>query len=109
MSSHVIDFNNRNKLLTAKLLNQGYRCHKLRKAFYKFYRHHFDLVSKFNVGLKSMQQGLSEPEFYGDFLYIYSEKYMLVMVLAFNFVNHSLLHKDWVQHKCNTTDCMHCS
>ena len=40
--------------------------HKLRKAFSKFYRRHSDLVSKFN-GLKFLlQQGLSEPEFYGD-------------------------------------------
>ena len=53
--------------LTAKLLKRGYRYHKLRKAFSKFYRLHFDLVSKFNVGLKSLlQQGLLEPEFYGD-------------------------------------------
>ena len=29
-SSHVTDFNNRNKLVTAKLLKQGYRYHKLR-------------------------------------------------------------------------------
>ena len=29
VSSHVTDFNTRNKLLTAKLLNQGYRYHKL--------------------------------------------------------------------------------
>ena len=66
VSSHVTDFNTRNKLLTAKLLNQGYRYHKLRKAFSKFYRRHSNLVSKFNVGLKSLlQQGLSEPEFYG--------------------------------------------
>ena len=35
-SSHVNDFNNRNKFLTAKLLKQGYRYHKLRKAFSKF-------------------------------------------------------------------------
>ena len=57
-------------MLTAKLLNQGYRYHKLNKAFSKFYRRHSDLVSKFNVGLKSLlQQGLSEPEFYGDFVY----------------------------------------
>ena len=28
-SSHVIDFNNRNKFLTSKLLKQGYRYHKL--------------------------------------------------------------------------------
>ena len=68
VSSHVTDFNTRNKLLTAKLLNQGYRYHKPRKAFSKFYRRHSDLVSKFNVGLKSLlQQGLSEPVFYGDF------------------------------------------
>ena len=35
VSSHVDDFNNRNKVLTAKLLRQGYRYHKLRKAFSK--------------------------------------------------------------------------
>ena len=32
--SHVYDFNTRNKCLTAKLLKQGYRNHKLRKAFF---------------------------------------------------------------------------
>ena len=54
----------------AKLLRQGYRYHKLRKAFSKFYRRHFDLVSKYNVGLKTLLlQGLSEPEFYGDLVY----------------------------------------
>ena len=66
----------RNKLLTAKLLNQGYRYHKLRKAFPKFYRRHSDLVSKFNVGLKSLlQQGLSEPEFYDDLVYKFRKIY----------------------------------
>ena len=65
--SDVDDFNTRNKCLTAKLLKQGYRYHKLRKAFSKFYRRHYELISKFNVGLKSLlHQGLSEPEFYGD-------------------------------------------
>ena len=49
--SHVDDFNTRNKCLTAKLLKQGYRYHKLRKAFSKFYRRHYELISKFNVGL----------------------------------------------------------
>ena len=34
-SSHVSDFNTRNKLLTQKLLKQGYRYHKLRKTFCK--------------------------------------------------------------------------
>ena len=35
-SSHVTDFNKRNTFLTAKLLKQGYRYHKLRKAFSNF-------------------------------------------------------------------------
>ena len=66
----VVDFNARNKSLTAKLLQQGYRYHKLRKTFSKFYRRHYELVSKFNVGLKTLlHQGLSEPEFYGDLVY----------------------------------------
>ena len=70
VSSHVDDFNTRNKVLTAKLLRQGYKYHKLHKAFSKCYRHHFDLVSKYNVGLKTfLLQGLSEPEFYGDLVY----------------------------------------
>ena len=64
VSSHVDDFNTRNKILTGKLLRQGYRYHKHRKAFSKFYRRHFDIVSKYNVGLKTLLlQGLSEPEF----------------------------------------------
>ena len=70
MSSHVEVFNTRNKVLTAKLLRQGYEYHKLRKAFSKFYWLHFDIVSKYNVGLKTLLlQGLSEPEFYGDLMY----------------------------------------
>ena len=69
-SSHVDDFNTRNKVLTAKLLRQGYRYHKIRKAFSKFYRRHFDIVFKYNVGLKTLLlEGLSEPEFYGDLVY----------------------------------------
>ena len=36
----------------------------------KFYRRHFDLVSKYNFGLKTLLlQDLSEPEFYGDLVY----------------------------------------
>ena len=70
VSSHVADFNARNKTLTAKLLQQGYRYQILRKTFSKFYRRHYELVSKFNVGLKTLShQGLSEPEFYGDLVY----------------------------------------
>ena len=70
VSSHVDDFNTCNKVLTAKNLRQGYRYHKIRKAFSKFYRRHFDMVSKYNVGLETLlMQGLSEPEFYGDLAY----------------------------------------
>ena len=36
VSNHLADFNVRNKSLTAKLLQQGYRYHKLRKAFLNF-------------------------------------------------------------------------
>ena len=65
--SHVADFNTRNKLLTQKLLKQGYRFHNHCKTFSKFYRRYYDLISKFQVGLKSLLcQGLPEPEFYGD-------------------------------------------
>ena len=70
VSSHVADFNARNKSLTAKLLQQGYRYHKLRKTFSIFYRRHYELVSKFNIGLKTLlHKGLSEPEFYGDLIH----------------------------------------
>ena len=70
VSSNVDDFNTRSKVLTAKLLRQLYRYYKLRKAFPKFYRRHFDLVSKYNVGIKTLLlQGLSEPKFYGDLVY----------------------------------------
>ena len=68
--NHVTDFNARNKCLTAKLLQQGYRYHKRRKTFSKFYLRHYELISKFNVVLKTLLgEGLSEPEFYGDLVY----------------------------------------
>ena len=67
VSSHADDFN---KVLTAKLLKQGYGYYKLRKAFSKFYRQHFDIVSNYNVGLKTLLlQDFSHPEFYGDLVY----------------------------------------
>ena len=69
-ASHVADFNARYKRLTAKHLHQSYRYQKLRKTFSKFYRRHYELVSKFNFGLKPiLHQGLSELEFYGDLVY----------------------------------------
>ena len=48
-SSHVADINTEspNKLLTQKILKQGYGYHKLRKTFSKFYRCYYELISKF--------------------------------------------------------------
>ena len=64
-SSNVSDFNCRNKGH-----NTGYRYHKLRKTFSKFYRRHSGLVEKYNVSSrKLLQQGISEPEFYRNLVY----------------------------------------
>ena len=55
---------------TAKLLKQGYRYHKIRRGFSKFYNRHSELIVKYNIGLKTLlQQGISEPIFYGDLVY----------------------------------------
>ena len=50
--------------LTAKLLKQGSRYNKIRKAFSKFYHRHSELIVKYNIGLKTLlQQSISEPIF----------------------------------------------
>ena len=54
------------------LLKQGYRYHKIRKAFSKFYHRHSELIVKYNIGSKTLlQQGISEPIFYDDLVYIF--------------------------------------
>ena len=64
---NVDDFNNRSLFLTAKLLKQGYRYHKIRKSFSKFYHRRSDLIVKYNTGLKTLlQRDISEPIFYRD-------------------------------------------
>ena len=61
-SSNVSDFNCR--------IKQGLRYHKFCKAFSKFYRRHCGFVEIYSVSLKKLlQQGISEPEFYGDSVY----------------------------------------
>ena len=50
LCSLVDDFNRRNLFLTSKLLKQGYRYHKIRKAFSKFYHRHSELIVKNNIG-----------------------------------------------------------
>ena len=45
-------------------------CRELRKDIFSPFTDLIELISKFNVGLKSLlNQGLSEPEFYGDSVY----------------------------------------
>ena len=69
-SSNLSDFNYCYKALSAKLLRQVYRYFKLRQPCSKFYRRHSALVEKYSVSLKTLlQQGISEPEFYGDLVY----------------------------------------
>ena len=63
--SNVNEFNNRNLFVTAKLLKQDYRYHKIQKS-----HRHSELVVKYNIGFKNpLQQGISEPIFYGDLVY----------------------------------------
>ena len=68
--SLVEDFNLRNRIITEKLLNQGYKFHKLRISFSKFYHRNLELIGKYNCSLKTlMKNGVSHPEFYGDVIY----------------------------------------
>ena len=48
--NHVTGFNAQNKCLTAKLLQQGYRYHKLLNTFSKFHRRHYELFPNTMVG-----------------------------------------------------------
>ena len=66
-----LDFHSKNLEITSKLLTQGYRYHKLRKTFGKFFRSYSELLSIF--GDISFQEyvfkGISHPVFYGDLVY----------------------------------------
>ena len=51
-------------------LNKAIGIINFAKHFQNFYRRYYDLISKFQVGLKSLlRQGLLEPDFYGDLVY----------------------------------------
>ena len=67
----VLDFHSINLQNTSKLLTQGYRYHKLRKTFGKFFRSYSQLLSKF--GDISFQEygskGSPHPVFHGDLVY----------------------------------------
>ena len=67
----VLDFNSKNLQITSKLLTQGYRYHKLRKTFGKFFRSYTELLSKFgDISFQEyLSKGISHPVFYGDLVY----------------------------------------
>ena len=65
----VKNFSSRSKLMTQKLLKQGFRYSKLRKTFSKFVNGHYNLISKYNSSLKSLiANSIAHPEFYSDVL-----------------------------------------
>ena len=56
----------------------------------EFYRRHYELISKYNVGLKTLLgEGLSEPEFYGDLVYTFKK---LIGRNDFSFCSEKSLH-----------------
>ena len=69
----VSDFNSKNIQITSKLLTQGYRYHKLRTTFGKFFRSYgySDRLSKFSeISFQEyVTEGISHPVFYGDLVY----------------------------------------
>ena len=67
----VLDFHSKNLQITSKLLTQGYRYHKLRKTFGKFFRAYSELLSKFgDISFQEyLSKGISHPVFYGDLVY----------------------------------------
>ena len=64
----VLDFHSKNLQITSKLLTQGYRYHKLRKTFGKFFRSYSEILSKFgDISFqKYLSKVISHPVFYGD-------------------------------------------
>ena len=82
--SNVSDFHFKNLQIASKLLTQGYRYHKLRKKFGKFFSSYSEPLSK--VGTVSFQEfnskGITHPVFYGELFY----KLMRVKDTAANFI-----------------------
>ena len=48
-------------------------------------RRHYELISKYNVGLKTLlSEDLSEPEFYGDLVYKFKKLIGILMIFLFS-------------------------
>ena len=52
--SNYLDFLFRGRLLTSKLLQQGYQSHKLRNAFNKFFGRHHELMNKYHMSVSQI-------------------------------------------------------
>ena len=67
----VFDFHSKNLQITSKLLTQGYRYHKLRKTFGKFFRSYSELLSKFGeISFQDyVSRRITHHVFYGDLVY----------------------------------------
>ena len=67
----VSDFHSKYLQITSQLLTQGYRYHRLRKAFGTFFSSYSDLLSKFGeISFQEyVSEGISHPVFYGDLVY----------------------------------------
>ena len=58
------------KPLLPNFLGRAIVIFKFVRPFSEFYRRHSALLEKYSVSLKTLlQQGISEPEFYGDLVY----------------------------------------
>ena len=65
------DLHSKNLQITSKRFTQGYRYHKLRKTFGKFFRSYSELLSKFGEISSQgyISQGITHHVFYGDLIY----------------------------------------
>ena len=72
----VLNFHSKNLQSTSKLLTHGYRYHKLRKIFGKFFRSYSELLSKFgDISFQEyLSKGISHPVFYGDLVYKFKKR-----------------------------------
>ena len=74
-SSYVTDFNTRNKLLTQKLLKQGYRYHKLRKTFSAQFIKIISHYKKIGYNINVLQQTaclVVNPITVGNFAFLFN-------------------------------------
>ena len=66
-----MNFHSETLQITSKPLTQGYRYHKLRKTFEKFFRSYSELLSEFGeISFQEyVNEGDSQSVFYGDLVY----------------------------------------